>query len=198
MVLTSPLLQFDSVKAFWGLYNHLNLDKMPVGSNLRVFKSHIQPIWEDEMNKEGGNWIVVPRPREVAGVLVFKELLLSIIGGDLDRYVNGIVLSIKPSDIITQIWLPTNKTSRKSKVQAIAMTALQQHCKQLLGSDPSGKSRIDWTWRVHPTATLLPAEMREGTRAQRGSLGEGVGGRRDAKRGACGECVELPKKCAVM
>ena len=96
---------------------------MPVGSNLRVFKSHIQPIWEDEMNKEGGNWIVVPRPREVAGVLVFKELLLSIIGGDLDRYVNGIVLSIKPSDIITQIWLPTNKTSKKSKVQAIATAA---------------------------------------------------------------------------
>jgi len=108
------------VKTFWGLYNHLNLDKMPVGSNLRVFKSHIQPVWEvrsalatvfahcvvlpaalkshigwiyisrqDHLNKEGGNWIVVPRPRDVTGVLVFKELLLSIIGGDLDKSVNG-------------------------------------------------------------------------------------------------------------
>jgi len=167
---------------------------MPVGSNLRVFKSHIQPVWEDEMNKEGGNWIVVPRPKEVAGVLVFKELLLSIIGGDLDKYVNGIVLSVKPNDIITQIWLPSNKTSRRNKVQTIATAALQQHCKPLLGIESSGKSRIDWTWRVHPTSTLTVAP--EGMRAERGSLGESGLPRKE--RGACGECVELPRKCAIM
>jgi len=86
--------KFGSVKEFWGLYNHLNLDRMPSGANLRVFKSSVQPVWEDSANRDGGNWILVPKPREHA-VTVFRELLLSIIGGDLDRLVNGIVLSVK-------------------------------------------------------------------------------------------------------
>ena len=40
---------FDTVKSFWGLYHRLELEKMPVGANLRCFKDDIGPVWEDEV-----------------------------------------------------------------------------------------------------------------------------------------------------
>lgn len=187
------IYQFDSVKAFWGLYNHLNLEKMPVGANLRIFKTKIQPTWEDEKNREGGNWILVPRgdgrgDQRTPGLLVYKELLLAIIGGDLDNLVNGIVLSIKAKDIIIQVWLPSTGPRRRNKVRSIAEGALKQYCPQFV--DEPGKPRLEWTWRAHPTATLLKKPGEEGGEEDVLPSGEG-------SRGSCGECLQN-RSCAVM
>lgn len=187
------IYQFDSVKAFWGLYNHLNLDKMPVGANLRIFKSNIQPTWEDDKNREGGNWILVPRgegrDQRAPGLLVFKELLLAIIGGDLDNLVNGIVLSIKAKDIIIQIWLQSTGPRRRNKVRTIAEGALKQYCPQFV--DEPGKPRLEWTWRAHPTATLL---KKPGDVDEEGEVDVPQG---EGSRGSCGECLQN-RSCAVM
>jgi len=198
--LMKQIYQFDSVKAFWGLYNHLKLEKMPAGANLRIFKSHIQPTWEDPKNKDGGNWILVPRPRETAAILVFKEILLSMIGGDLDPIVNGIVLSIKAKDIILQLWCPSNIPKKYNKVQKVAMTTLSQYCAGLVAEKPGRPSPLEWTWRAHPTATSTPVKKKsnaegsepdENMGAAEASLGE-------HSRGSCGECIGRWNACAVM
>jgi len=190
------IYQFNSVKAFWGLYNHLNLDKMPVGANLRIFKSDIQPTWEDPANKDGGNWILVPRPRDVAAILVFKELLLSMIGGDLDPLVNGIVLSIKAKDIIIQMWCPSNKTKRREKVQDVAMVALNQYCPKLVQPGPGKVNPLEWTWRAHPTATLTPVKKKSVSEGgEEDNLPGETGGA--ANRGSCGECMGRWNACTI-
>ena len=185
---------FDSVKGFWGLFNYLNLDKMPVGANLRFFKDGIQPTWEDPRNKNGGNLIVVTKPRELATV-VFKEILLSIIGGDLDSYVNGIVLSVKAKDIIVQVWLPDTKTRKQKKVQDVATKALSVNCKELNGSKVA---KVEWSWRAHPTAkSLAPLQQRRTcSLADDDPVTTSVPGGGD-KRGMCGECVGT-YRCAIM
>ena len=150
---------------------------------------------QDNLNKEGGNWIVVPRPRDVTGVLVFKEILLSIIGGDLDRSVNGVVLSVKQKDIITQIWLPSTKLRKRERVHAKAHEALAQHCKQLLCAEGGAcKASIEWTWRAHPTATLGENDVRSGEPPSLG--GDDPQPRGD--RGMCGECIGTAKQsCGI-
>lgn len=172
---------------------------MPIGSNLRIFKSHIQPVWEDDLNCDGGNWIVVPRPRELAGVIIFKELLLSIIGGELDKLVNGIVLSVKSRDIITQIWLPTTKQRKREKVHAKATEALATHCRQLLNPESPSKVRVEWTWRAHPTTTHkndLVSIRGERATSSGGDTQSTDPTRND--RGSCGECVGNAKaSCAI-
>ena len=177
---------FSSVKEFWGLVNHLNLERMPSGANLRIFKSEIQPVWEDPQNRDGGNWIIVPKPREMA-LTVFRELLLSIIGGDLDRCVNGIVLSVKTKDIILQLWLPTCREKVRKKVQDRADAILKQHCAQLTGN--CKVQNVDWTWRAFPTASMLPptdeARAAEKAKADMGMPGDS----HKQGRGMCGECV---------
>jgi len=173
------IYQFDSVKAFWGLYNHLNLEKMPVGANLRIFKKDIQPTWEAPENSQGGNWILVPRPRDVAGIVVYKELLLAIIGGDLDHLVNGIVLSIKAKDIIIQMWLPSTSTTRRNKVKKAAEEALRNYCPQV----DSGGHKLDWTWRAHPTVMKKP-DGDSHLKAEATLPGED-----GLPRGSCGECL---------
>jgi len=173
---------------------------MPVGANLRVFKSDIQPVWEDDANKDGGNWLLVPSPKEVIGVAVFKELLLAIIGGELDAHVNGIVLSMKPNAIVTQLWLPNARLRNRNQVQKIANNALKKNCPRIFTDEEIPvKPTIEWTWRVHPTAAVVLKPLAEGERASdRGRScdvipGEGLG---PGQRGMCGECMD--NRCHIM
>jgi translation initiation factor 4E len=189
------IYEFDSVKAFWGLYNHLNLDKMPIGANLRIFKKDINPTWEDPQNSQGGNWILVPRAqnRELAGVAVYKELLLALIGGDLDRLVNGIVLSIKSKDTIIQLWLPNTKRSKREKVKQYAEEALKAYLPQFV-DEPGGKNRLEWTWRAHPTVTAKPKSAEKGDGESVDTTIPGEMG----SRGSCGECLRTwHSGCAI-
>jgi len=150
------IYQFDSVKAFWGLYNHLDLREMPVGANIRIFKHDIQPTWEDPQNRQGGNWILVPKNQDGQVSQVFKELLLALIGGDLAKHVNGIVMSKKAKDVIIQIWI--KKKEKRDSVKRTVLTALEAYWK----TDPDARKNFEkndvWTWRAHPTASLSMKE----------------------------------------
>lgn len=185
------IYQFDSVKAFWGLYNHLDLHKMPVGANIRIFKHDIQPTWEDPQNRQGGNWILVPKG-DIARQ-VFKELLLALIGGDLAKYVNGIVMSTKAKDVIIQIWI--KKKEKKDSVKRDVFAALEAYWK----AEPDGRRQFEkndvWTWRAHPTASLsLKDEDTEND-----SLNSTIPLGKEAERGHCGECLRTWKSdgCSV-
>ena len=53
---------FDSVQLFWRYWNNLPFSQLPVGSSMRVFKTGIEPNWDDPKNENGGKW--VSRPAE--------------------------------------------------------------------------------------------------------------------------------------
>lgn len=193
------IYEFGTVKSFWGLYNHLNLGKMPVGANLRIFKNNIQPTWEDPKNREGGNWILVPRiqqgSRESVATVLYKELLLAMIGGDLDQLVNGIVLSIKTKDTIIQLWCESNKSKHYNRVQAVASEVLNHYCKHLLEEPDS----LQWTWRPHPTAQIEEKKdrKRKGNKdVQEDDTLNDMALPTD-NRGSCGECLRTWHTCSV-
>jgi len=80
-------------------------EKLPTKSNVRVFQSHVRPLWEDPVNYAGGKWIiVVPKPKSVG---VFNELLAAMVGGKFDCEVSGLVLSKKPREDLVAVWTPS-------------------------------------------------------------------------------------------
>jgi len=188
------IYQFDSVKAFWGLYNHLDLREMPVGANIRIFKHDIQPTWEDPQNRQGGNWILVPKNQDGQVSQVFKELLLALIGGDLAKHVNGIVMSKKAKDVIIQIWI--KKKEKRDSVKRTVLTALEAYWK----TDPDARKNVEkndvWTWRAHPTASL---SMKDEDDTENDSANSTIPLGKEAERGHCGECLRTWKSdgCSV-
>ncbi|XP_072563391.1 eukaryotic translation initiation factor 4eb isoform X4 [Paramormyrops kingsleyae] len=51
--------KFDTVEDFWALYNHIQLSSnLMSGCDYSLFKDGIEPMWEDDRNKQGGRWLV--------------------------------------------------------------------------------------------------------------------------------------------
>ena len=48
---------FHSIQLFWRYWNNLPLSRLPSGSNVRFFKSGIEPTWDDPNNMNGGKWV---------------------------------------------------------------------------------------------------------------------------------------------
>jgi hypothetical protein len=42
---------------FWRYWNNIELNRLPLNSNLRLFKKGIRPTWEDPKNVQGGKWV---------------------------------------------------------------------------------------------------------------------------------------------
>lgn len=50
--------EFSTVEQWWALYGHLvRPSNLPPESSLKIFKSGVRPLWEDEANINGGKWV---------------------------------------------------------------------------------------------------------------------------------------------
>lgn len=109
---------FQTVESLWGLFNNIvSLTNLPSGANLHLFKTGIEPKWEDVQNKKGGKWVLEIYKSDC---LKFKKLwrktILFILGTKLSELecnsVNGIVLSARKDQNRIAIW--TKDSSNKS------------------------------------------------------------------------------------
>lgn len=100
----------QTAQEFWEIYAHLKRpSKLPVVSDYHLFKKDIRPIWEDEVNRKGGKWIV--RLKKGVADRLWEDLLLSLIGnqfGDAGEEVCGAVLSMRNGEDILSIWTRTD------------------------------------------------------------------------------------------
>lgn len=95
-----PIWTFSTVEDFWKLFNNLvPPSRLPIGSNYHMFKSGIQPEWEDAANKEGGKWSVMFPQKGEENCKRFDEAwawtVLALIGEffeDSDN-ITGVVIS---------------------------------------------------------------------------------------------------------
>lgn len=74
-------------------------------SDYHLFKKDIRPIWEDEVNRQGGKWIV--RLKKGVADRYWESLVLALIGdqfGDAGDDVCGVVLSVRNGEDILSIW----------------------------------------------------------------------------------------------
>jgi hypothetical protein len=75
---------------------------------LFIMRKNINPIWEDDNNKDGGCFsykILNKNVKEVWKNLTFALVGESLIDGDLCSMVNGITISPKKNFCIIKIWL---------------------------------------------------------------------------------------------
>lgn len=104
----------SSVEEFWSYYSHMApISDLPLPSDYHLFKDGIKPMWEDEVNKDGGKWIV--RLRKGVVVRFWENLVFALIGEqfDVDDEICGAVVSSRFHEDILSVW---NRTSSKSEV----------------------------------------------------------------------------------
>lgn len=94
---------FNTVEAFWCLYNNIHGPAQTFLGDLSFFKQGIAPAWEDKQCAQGGRWLV--KLEEKANVKMkpdqVEETLLNVVlaligegfGGDDNDTVCGVVLS---------------------------------------------------------------------------------------------------------
>jgi translation initiation factor 4E len=108
---TAKVLSFDSMKSFWGFWNHLpqpstllegkkflrkNDDDRSIVEAFMIFRDGVKPEWEDPLNASGGHFQIQLRP--------------DLGGGQIDEYWNNIVMfmvmnQIEPVGMITGVRL---------------------------------------------------------------------------------------------
>ncbi|RCI17132.1 hypothetical protein L249_2104, partial [Ophiocordyceps polyrhachis-furcata BCC 54312] len=99
-----------TVEDFWQIYSHLKRPSaLPVVSDYHLFKKDIRPIWEDDVNRKGGKWVV--RMKKGVADRYWEDLVLSLVGdqfGDAGEDVCGAVLSVRNGEDILSIWTRTD------------------------------------------------------------------------------------------
>lgn len=82
---------------------------LPEKSDYHLFKHGIRPIWEDDVNKQGGKWVV--HLKKGAADRFWEQTLFACIGdqfGDDRDEVCGVVLSVRNGEDTLSIWLRQN------------------------------------------------------------------------------------------
>ena len=101
-----PMCHCTTVEDFFAVYSHLKSPSgLPTMSEYHFFKFGIRPIWEDDVNKKGGKWVV----RLKKGVVdrYWEDLILALIGeqfGDAGDEVCGAVANVRNGEDVLSIW----------------------------------------------------------------------------------------------
>lgn len=83
---------------------------MGPGSAYYFFKQGIRPMWEDDINKNGGRLLINSNKRNGLTDKYWMEILLSLIGesyGDNNDYICGAFVNVKPKFDRVGIWTKT-------------------------------------------------------------------------------------------
>ncbi|XP_043911713.1 eukaryotic translation initiation factor 4E-like [Protopterus annectens] len=126
------IAKFDTVEDFWALYNHIQRpSKLQFGCDYCLFKDGIKPMWEDELNKQGGRWLITLNKQQRHNDLdrYWLETLLCLIGEAFNDYsddVCGAVVNVRPKGDKLSIWT-TNCQNRE------AVVSIGQSYKERLG-----------------------------------------------------------------
>lgn len=111
-----------TAEEFWVAYSHLKRPStLPVVSDYHMFKKDVRPIWEDEVNRKGGKWVV--RMKKGVADRYWEDLLLALIGdqfGDAGEDVCGAVLSMRNGEDILSIWTRVDG-GRVIKIRSVAL-----------------------------------------------------------------------------
>ena len=116
----------NDMTEFWEIFQHLKKpNQCPVGTDYHVFKKGIFPMWEDEMNKDGGKLSVLLTWKLTN--VIWEEATFNFAKGLLPHfeYINGIVISMRPKFSVLSFWIKTNTNSAVEKIRNALSAMLQ-------------------------------------------------------------------------
>ena len=101
------LSTFSTIEDFWKIFQHLKKpEELNIGIEIDLFKNEIKPVWEEEVNKNGGK-IALKLNKNYTSI-IWEELIFAFIGGNLPdnikNEINGILISSKKEFNVLQIW----------------------------------------------------------------------------------------------
>jgi translation initiation factor 4E len=98
---------FKSIQLFWRYWNNLETHRLPVSSNLRIFKRGIKPMWEVAANRNGGKWTIYTHSYQTNKQ--WGQLVLALIGEQFEHsaLLCGAVLSIRQGGGVIALWINT-------------------------------------------------------------------------------------------
>ena len=102
--------RFDSVEKFWSIFNNFLLpSEFQVGMNIHLFKSNIEPKWEDVNNLKGGKWMItIPKQTDSSINKLWEKTVVTLICGtkseSIVENINGVVLSVRKNLIKISLW----------------------------------------------------------------------------------------------
>jgi translation initiation factor 4E len=163
--------EFGTVQEFWAYMNHIDVGELPVGSNLRMFKTGIEPTWEDPANQNGGKY-VYEVPSGVAIKDVWTYTLLALVGETFENNDSlcGAVLSLRPRNLSTvNIWNnsfldPEDIALGEQAIQRLIVAKLADNKRQpvtlQLHYQPHQKS-LDWNhlWTTSKSKEQVMAQL---------------------------------------
>ncbi|XP_017055203.1 eukaryotic translation initiation factor 4E1 [Drosophila ficusphila] len=139
---------FSTVEDFWSLYWRIEPpSKLKNGSDYFLFKSNIQPMWEDPANKEGGRWLIALQKGSTNLDAAWLDMLLCLIGevsDHSDQICGGVVRIRKKGDKIS-LWTNNGKDEEAvleigHKIRQVVSLEFnqriqyQEHMKEAIGS----------------------------------------------------------------
>lgn len=94
-----------SLHDYWCYFNNINLDMMPLPSDLSIFKSGMKPLWETPENEAGGRFVISGFAKEKSKEYL-EKLVLAFIGLQFTFHenVNGIVYSVRSRGCSISLW----------------------------------------------------------------------------------------------
>jgi len=104
-----PLATFATVEQFWSVYCHLRRpSEVQDKVDYHLFKQGIKPVWEDDVNRNGGKWVV--RLKKGLAARIWENLVLAIIGEQfmVGDEICGAVCSVRNQEDTVSLW---NKTA---------------------------------------------------------------------------------------
>lgn len=106
---------FDNTEDFWRIFNNVKPSSaMALNSNYHLFRTGIQPMWEDPSNIEGGKFVLtIPKKDSKSGRCDewWLYTVLAMIGETMDLHgdqVAGAVVSIRKSQDRIALWLKSS------------------------------------------------------------------------------------------
>jgi len=140
--------EFKTVEHFWSLYHHIiSPSQLELNSNYHLFKSNIQPMWEDPANHKGGKWTIRIPSRERHNInLYWRNVILAMIGESLDSdededVVCGAVFSRRRGGDRIAVW-----TKRQDRNQILSFGArLREIVAADMPTSPTGQQQSSTT-----------------------------------------------------
>jgi len=123
--------EFSTPEQFWRVYNNVKpTSQLPSNSNYHLFRSGVEPMWEDPANVKGGKFVLsLPKKESKGGKLdaYWLYTVLAVVGETLDingDQVCGAVVSLRKSQDRIALWLKTDDRDTCIRIGELWKTAL--------------------------------------------------------------------------
>jgi translation initiation factor 4E len=101
--------QFNTVEDFWSYFSHLKrVTEISDPMEYHLFREDIRGMWEDEVNRTGGKWILFLKKQYSAQY--WEKAVISLIGEAMHEDVVGAIIAVHDNVDVLSFWTRTGRT----------------------------------------------------------------------------------------